>query len=308
MARRRKGNIVNGILVIDKPLGFSSNGILQHVKRAYYAQKAGHTGALDPEASGVLPLCFGAATKFSSYLLDADKAYDCTITLGEIRVTGDAESDIAKEVDASHLTEDAILAVLETFKGPITQVPPMYSALKQNGKPLYELARQGIEVERKARDITIRELRLNSFRPGIKAEIDISVLCTKGTYIRSLAEDIGDSLSVGGCVKVLRRTASGPFTLAQAVSIEEIDTLVEQRDFEFLKAKLLAVDAPLQHFPEVVLDDDLSFYIKRGNAVQVANAPLDGLVRLRCETNGFLGLGEILDDGRVTPRRLVEAF
>lgn len=305
MARRRKGRIVNGILVLDKPLEVSSNGALQRVKRGLNAQKAGHTGALDPLASGVLPLCFGEATKFSSYLLDADKTYDCTVTLGETRNTGDHEGHIMDEVDCSDLTQAQVEEALAEFLGPIEQVPPMYSALKKNGVALYELARQGIDVEREARKVHIHELTLNAFRPGAKTEIDISVKCSKGTYIRSLAEDIGSRLDVGGCVKVLRRTASGPFTLAQAVSIEEIDALVEQRDFEALNAKLLAVDTPLLHFPEVVLDDTISFYVKRGNPVQVSGAPSEGKVRLRCETAGFIGIGEILDDGRIAPRRLV---
>lgn len=307
MARRRKGRPVNGVLVLDKPLHVSSNGALQHIKRALNAQKAGHTGALDPLASGVLPICFGEATKFSSYLLDADKCYDCTVVLGETRNTGDGEGEIISEVDASDLSESQVLSALAAFRGEIEQVPPMHSALKKDGKPLYELAREGVEIEREARRVVIHNLELNAFRAGIKAEIDISVRCSKGTYIRSLAEDIGTVLNVGGCVKVLRRTQSGPYSLAQAVSVEEIDTLVEQRDFETLNAKLLAVETPLLHFPEVVLDPDTSFYVKRGNPVQVSDSPLDGKVRLRCENDGFLGIGEILDDGRIAPRRLVQA-
>lgn len=307
MARRKRGRPVNGVLVVDKPLHLSSNGILQHIKRAFNAQKAGHTGALDPLASGVLPICFGEATKFSSYLLDADKTYFCTVVLGETRSTGDGEGEIVSEVDASALNEAEIQQALQGLTGEIRQVPPMHSALKKDGRPLYELAREGIEVERPPRAITIYRLSLDAYRPGKKAEIDITVSCSKGTYIRTLAEDIGNVLNVGGCVKLLRRTVSGPYTLAQAASVEDIDALVEQRDFDSLNAKLLPVETPILHFPEVILDEDTSFYVKRGNPVQVASAPVDGRVRLRCEAAGFFGIGEILDDGRVAPKRLIQA-
>ncbi len=307
MARRRKGRIVNGIIVLDKPSGLTSNAALQKVKRAFFAQKAGHTGALDPLATGVLPLCLGEGTKFSQYLLDADKSYDCTIMLGQITNTLDTEGDVVVESDASSISMADVAAAIKPFLGDIKQIPPMFSALKRNGKPLYELARAGIEIERDARPVHIYELVVKNFRPGIKAEIDISVTCSKGTYIRVLAQDIGHILGVGGCVKVLRRTKSGPFGLEQMISLDEIESLGEAGEFEALNEKLLPIDIPILHLPIVDLDADSSFYIKRGNPVQVPKAPLNGLVRLMVDSKEFIGVGEILDDGRVAPRRLVQA-
>ena len=198
MGRRRKGRAVSGILVLDKPLERSSNSAMIVARAIYKAAKAGHTGALDPLASGVLPICFGEATKFSQYLLDADKVYRTTVIVGERRSTGDAEGEIIAEADASALTREAVEAVLSQFRGDILQVPPMHSALKRDGKPLYELARRGLEVEREARPVTISRLELESFVPGERAEVSLLVHCSKGTYIRSLAEEIGEALGLGG--------------------------------------------------------------------------------------------------------------
>ena len=225
MGRRRKGRAVSGILVLDKPLERSSNSAMIVARAIYKAAKAGHTGALDPPASGVLPICFGEATKFSQYLLDADKVYRTTVIVGERRSTGDAEGEIIAEADASAMTREAVEAVLSQFRGDILQVPPMHSALKRDGKPLYELARRGLEVEREARPVTISRLELESFVPGERAEVSLLVHCSKGTYIRSLAEDIGEALGLGGYVAALRRLQAGPFDESQALSFEQLQPL-----------------------------------------------------------------------------------
>jgi tRNA pseudouridine55 synthase len=307
---KRRGRPITGILVLDKPLGLSSNAALQTVKRIFFAAKAGHTGSLDPAATGVLPLCFGEATKFSQYLLDADKAYTCTAVFGAATTTGDAEGEIIAETDASQLTEVDVLAVLPAFRGAIKQVPSMFSALKKDGKPLYELARQGIEVEREARDITIFELRLDAFRPASKnesgrAEADLYVQCSKGTYIRSLAEDIGKALGVGGHIRALRRVKAGPFDLQHAVTLEQLEELRQREAFAELDELLLPIGNAMQHIPSMVLGDTTAHYFKQGQPVLVPKAPTSGLVAVSQEGGVFLGVGEILDDGKLAPRRLV---
>lgn len=305
MARRRRGRPVDGILILDKAQGDSSNFALQQAKRLYAAAKAGHTGSLDPLATGVLPLCFGEATKFSQYLLDADKAYDSTFVLGESTETGDAEGEVRTHVDASGLTLEGVAQVLSAFEGEIEQVPSMFSAIKHNGQPLYKLARQGIEVERKARRVVIKSLKINDFRPGKRAELDISMACTKGTYVRSVAEDLGEALGVGAHVSVLRRTAAGPFTLDQSVSFTTLEALKQHDELAKMDALLLPADAALEGLPLVHLSESSGFYIRQGQPVMVPNAPCDGIVRVALETGEFLGVGEILDDGRVAPRRLI---
>ena len=226
MSRRRKGRDVNGILVIDKPAGVTSNGILQQVKRLFGAAKAGHTGALDPLATGVLPLCFGEATKFSQMMLDSDKAYIATARLGIRTETGDSEGAVVAEKPVPDgLTADLLEPVLDGFRGDIQQVPSMYSALKHKGRPLYEYAREGIEVERPARPVTIYELTLLDIREN---ELDIAVSCTKGTYIRSLVEDIGEALGCGAHVTALRRTMASGFTLANAHAVSDLEAMRER--------------------------------------------------------------------------------
>ncbi len=305
MARRRKGRPVNGILVLDKPLGESSNRSLQVAKRLYAAAKAGHTGALDPLATGVLPLCFGEATKFSQYLLDADKRYDSTFTLGRTTDTADAEGDTVAVGDASAVTTEDVLQVLAKFRGEQRQVPPMYSAIKQNGQPLYKLARQGVEVERKARTVVIHDLALKDFRPGEQAEVDVSIACSKGTYVRTLAEDIGKALGCGAHVSALRRTASGPFTLADSVAISTLETLKEKEQLAAMDQLLMPADAALGDMPLVTLSESGGFYLRQGQPVLVPNAPCSGMVRVALPDGEFLGVAEILDDGRVAPRRLI---
>jgi tRNA pseudouridine55 synthase len=305
MARRRHGRTVDGILVLDKPIGVSSNQALQSAKRLYSAAKAGHTGSLDPLATGVLPLCFGEATKFSQYLLDADKAYESTFVLGTVTDTGDAEGRVLEENDAGGYTEDEVVAALKAFEGEIEQIPSMFSAIKQNGQPLYKLARQGVEVERKPRRIVINLLQLCAFRGGKKPEVDIYLECSKGTYVRSLAEDLGRALGCGAFVSALRRTRAGPFGIEDGVSLGMLDALKSNGDLAGLDSLLLPADAALGVLPLVRLSESGGFYMRQGQAVMVPNAPRGGIVRIALETGEFLGVGEILDDGRVAPRRLI---
>lgn len=308
MGRRRKGRAVSGILVLDKPLERSSNSAMIVARAIYKAAKAGHTGALDPLASGVLPICFGEATKFSQYLLDADKVYRTTVVLGEQRSTGDAEGEVVAILDASFLSEADVEAVLPDFRGEILQVPPMHSALKKDGKPLYELARKGVEVEREARPVTISRLELEGFRPGARAEVDLLVHCSKGTYIRSLAEDIGAALAVGGYVSALRRVQAGPFDESQALDFETLQPLRDREAFDELDALLLPLDTALSHIPAARLGEVAAGFLRNGQAVFVPQLPSGELFRLYETTPSgpvFMGLGELLADGRITPRRLL---
>ena len=305
MGRRRRGRPVDGILVLDKPSGCSSNQALQRAKWLYFAAKAGHTGSLDPLATGVLPVCFGEATKFSQYLLDADKAYQSTFVLGVATTTGDAEGERLEVFDASGVTEAQVQEALEAFRGEIEQVPSMYSAIKQDGTPLYKLAREGKEVERKSRRVFVRQLELRGFRAGERAELDIVLECSKGTYVRSIAEDLGKALGCGAHVSALRRTRVGPFRIEDSVSLTALETLKERGELASMDALLLPTDSALDGLPVVCVSESSGFYIRQGQPVQVPNAPCNGMVRVALETGEFLGVGEILDDGRVAPRRLI---
>ncbi len=303
MARRRKrGRPVNGIILLDKPQGLTSNKALQRVKAIFFAQKAGHTGSLDPLATGMLPICFGEATKVSNYLLDANKRYRFTCQLGVVTTTGDAEGEVIERHDVAELDEQAIETVLAQFRGTIEQVPPMYSALKHNGERLYDLARQGIEVDRKSRTVQIHELKLIDFHD---TEIELEAYCSKGTYIRTLCEDIGKKIGCGAHVSKLRRLAVGPFQDAGSmVTLEQLETMLEQ-DREQLNDLLMPIDSALMHWPDVRLNADLSYYLLQGQAVQVPQAPTQGWVRLyNADRDTFLGVGQISDDGKVAPKRL----
>ena len=305
MARQRRGRPLDGILVLDKPAGVSSNRALQMVKRLYGAAKAGHTGSLDPLATGVLPLCFGEATKFSQFLLDADKAYESTFVLGVATATGDAEGEVLETLDAAAVTAADVAAALASFRGEIEQVPSMYSALKHHGQPLYKLARRGEEVERKARRVVIRQLELRAFRGGALPEVDVYLECSKGTYVRSIAEDLGRMLACGAHVSKLRRTRAGAFGIGDSVTIATLEALQAGERSADMDALLLPADAALDGLPLVRLSASGGFYIRQGQPVLVPNAPGDGMVRVALETGEFLGIGEILDDGRVAPRRLI---
>ena len=305
MARRRKGRSVNGLLVLDKPSGLSSNAALQHTKRLFGAAKAGHTGSLDPLATGVLPLCFGEATKFSQFLLDADKGYLSTFILGVGTDTADADGEIVAEASADHVTEESLLAAMAPLTGTIEQVPPMYSALKVDGQPLYKRARAGEQVQRASRSVTIREFTLRAFIPGPRAEVKVQVLCSKGTYIRTLAEDLGAALGVPSHVSVLRRCQSGPFALDQCVRPEQLTTAREQGSDRDLDPFLLPIEACLPHLPRLVISEAATFYIRQGQPVVVPNAPQSGMVRVADAEGQFLGVGELRDDGKLAPKRLL---
>jgi len=305
VARRRRGRPVDGILVLDKPAGLSSNQALQAAKRLYFAAKAGHTGSLDPLATGVLPLCFGEATKFSQFLLEADKAYESTVVLGIATDSGDSDGKVVERADAGHLRAGDVEQALEQFRGEIEQVPSMYSAIKHGGQPLYKLARQGQEVERQARRVNIARLELRDFRGGEQPEADLYLECSKGTYVRSLAEDLGRALGCGAHVGALRRTRAGPFGLDDCVTLGALEALKADRKLAEMDALLRPADTALGTLPLVRLTESGGFYLRQGQPVLVPNAPCNGMVRVALENGEFLGVGEILDDGRVAPRRLI---
>ncbi|PKF70176.1 tRNA pseudouridine(55) synthase TruB [Pseudomonas fluvialis] len=294
---------VNGVLVLDKPRGMSSNQALQKVRWLLNAEKAGHTGSLDPLATGVLPLCFGEATKFSQYLLDADKGYETLAQLGVTTTTGDAEGEVLERRPVA-LTAEQIEAALQGFRGPIQQIPPMYSALKKDGQPLYKLARAGEVVEREARSVTIARLELLAWQGE---QLRLAVDCSKGTYIRTLVEDLGQQLGCGAHVAELRRTQAGPFSLAQAVSLEALEAAHAESGSEALDAFLLPVDSGLQHWPLVELSAHSAYYWLHGQPVRAPGAPAFGLLRVVDEQGRFIGIGEVSDDGRLAPRRLIRS-
>ena len=307
LARKRRGRPIDGILVLDKPAGMSSNGALQQVKRLYFAAKAGHTGSLDPMATGVLPICFGEATKFSQYLLDADKVYLSGFQLGVTTTTGDAEGEELVRRDASGVSRQQVLDALAGFRGVIEQLPPMYSAIKHQGQPLYKLARQGLEVVRKPRQVTIHQLALEDFQPSVSGPLlTVRVHCSKGTYIRTLAEDIGELLGCGAHVASLRRLQAGPFSLDTAVSIAELEALKDDQRVADMDKRLLPADAALGHLPAVRVSGATRHYLLQGQPVLIPHAPSGGMVRLVDDNEVFLGVGEVLDDGRIGPRRLVQ--
>lgn len=303
--KRNKGRNVSGVLLLDKPQGSSSNHVLQKVKRLFGAAKAGHTGSLDPLATGMLPICFGEATKISAFLLDSDKRYHLTCQLGVSTATGDAEGEVTEALDASFITEQDIKTVLPEFIGEIEQIPPMYSALKHNGERLYKLARQGIEVERKARKITIYDIEYISLVKDAQQQVflELEVSCSKGTYVRTLVEDIAKKLHSGAHITALRRLSVGPYS-AEMITVEQLMTLAEQGN-EALDACLQPIDSGVAHWPDVHLGADAAFYVKQGQAVMVPHAPTQGWVRIYDQEH-FLGLGEIQDDGMVAPRRMIK--
>ncbi len=305
MGRRHKaGRGVTGILLLDKPLGLTSNDALQRVKRAYQAAKAGHTGSLDPLATGLLPCCLGEATKFSAFLLDADKRYRVRVRLGVTTTTADAEGEVTATLPVEGIDESAIRGALRGFVGTIDQLPPMHSAVKHQGQRLYKLARQGLEVERTPRQVQIFALELLAVE---LPEIEIDVHCSKGTYVRTLAEDIGRVLGCGGHVSGLRRTAVGPYLESSMpfVGLDWVESHAAEGDLQSLDVALLPLDSALGHWPSVRLSADAAFYLQQGQAVLIPRAPTEGLVRLYDPSNRFVGVGSILEDGRVQPKRLI---
>ena len=301
MKRTSNRRDIHGIILLDKPTGLSSNAALQEVKRVFQARKAGHTGSLDPLASGLLPICLGEATKVSAFLLDADKRYRVTCRLGVRTATGDAEGEVLEERPVTGIDQACVAALLPRFTGPIEQIPPMYSALKHQGQRLYRLARQGVEVERQPRSVIIHELRLCELQG---ADLVLDVHCSKGTYVRTLAEDIGAALGCGAHVSALRRNGLGPYGEEQMITLERLKELAAQSR-EALDAALLPIESALTHWPEVSLSTDAAYYLNQGQPVLVPHAPSQGWVRLYSGERRFIGMGEILDDGRVAPRRLM---
>ncbi|WP_046023731.1 tRNA pseudouridine(55) synthase TruB [Acinetobacter baumannii] len=287
---------ISGVFLLNKPLGLSSNAALQKVRWLYRAQKAGHTGALDPLATGLLPICLGEATKFSHYLLDSTKRYQTTVRLGQTTTTGDVEGDILQERPIPVLSKELIEQTLEKFRGDIQQVPPMYSALKKEGKPLYELARKGIEIEREARTVTIYALELIEFTEN---SITLDVTCSKGTYIRVLGEDIGEALGCGGHLTMLHRIQTGHFELIPSYTIEYLESLTEEQR----EALLLPVYAPIDHFLKIQVPEGREKYFCNGlesNIDHSAEAEVLVFSGERC-----LGLAEITDKKRLVPKRIL---
>lgn len=306
MARKRRGRPVNGILVLDKPAGVSSNQALQEVKRLFFASKAGHTGSLDPLATGVLPLCFGEATKFSQFLLESDKTYISTFIFGAESTTGDADGELTVVADSAHLDASALAVAVRNLEGEQAQMPPMYSALKHKGERLYELARKGQVVEREPRMIRIERAELldcSLVDGATHAELLLTV--SKGTYVRSIAEDLGREMGVGAYVGTLRRTQAGPYLESDMIGIETLRELKQGEQFAAMDALLKPIDSALEHLLSVELDASSAFYLQRGQPVRINGAPHEGLVRLKYESGGFVGVGEVVDDGRIAPRRLV---
>ena len=305
MARRRKGRQVDGLLVLDKPSGMSSNAALQQAKRLFGAAKAGHTGSLDPLATGVLPLCFGEATKFSQFLLDADKGYESTFVLGEGTDTADADGAVIAQASAAHLSEDQVTRAMETLTGAIEQVPPMYSALKVDGQPLYKRARAGEQVERAARPVDIYRFELLSCEFSEQVRLTVRVQCSKGTYIRTLAEDLGAALGVPAHVATLRRCQSGPFVLNDCVTPEQLTAVKASGTDTDLDALLQPIESCIEHLPRLTLSEAATFYIRQGQPVLVPNGPQSGMVRIADAGGLFLGVGDMRDDGKLAPRRLL---
>ena len=312
MAKRRKGRAINGILLLDKPYEMSSNHALQKVKRLYFAQKAGHTGALDPLATGMLPVCLGEGTKFSQFLLDTDKTYIVTAKLGVRTTTSDADGEIVAEktVEVSQAQLDT---ALNSFRGTTKQIPSMYSALKYQGQPLYKYARDGIEVPRESRDITVYNLQQLRFEHD---EVDLEIHVSKGTYIRTIVDDLGELLGCGAHVAQLRRVSVGSYPRGKMVTLEHVEALLEQATAQdiapsvLLDPLLVPMNTAVEGMPSVYVDDMSANFLRHGNPVQAANAPLNGFVQVYVEQDEneeteFIGVGQINDDGLVAPKRIV---
>jgi len=313
MAKRRKGRAINGVLLLDKPHGLSSNHALQTVKRIYFAQKAGHTGALDPLATGMLPICLGEGTKFSQYLLDTDKTYQVMAKLGIRTTTSDAGGEVVSEKEVN-VSDEQLAQALDTFRGTTKQVPSMYSALKHQGQPLYKYAREGIEVPREARDITVFNLELLRFEHD---EVELNIHVSKGTYIRTIIDDLGELLGCGAHVADLRRSAVGSYPVDKMVTLPQLEALLEQANeegitpSELLDPLLLPMQSAVEGMPAVYVDDMSANFLRHGNPVQAYKAPAEGCMQVYIgedendENAEFIGVGFINDDGQVAPKRIV---
>jgi len=316
MPRKRKGRLVNGVLLVDKPQGMSSNDVVQHVKRTFKAAKAGHTGALDPLATGLLPICLGEATKFSQFLLDADKTYFVTAKLGQRTNTSDADGEIVEEHTVT-VNETDIKSVLEQFVGKLQQVPSMFSALKYEGKPLYYYARKGIDIQRDAREITVHSI---DWRGLVGDELSLLVACSKGTYIRTLIDDLGQVLGCGAHVKVLRRTQVGHYDASKMLSFDDLADIapanlpksydvdgLDLQVFRDLDASLLPMDTPIQSLPRLEIETSQKSLYRLGQSLAYAgHLALDDTVRLyESGTNEFLGLAVVNAEQKLQPKRVV---
>ncbi len=303
MGKRTRGRNIDGIVILDKAIGISSNRALQEVKRLYDANKAGHTGSLDPLATGVLPLCLGEATKVSQFLLDSDKKYRTRLKLGVRTDSGDSDGIVIESCTDFHVTKKQIEEALKQFLGEIEQIPPMHSALKVNGVPLYKMARKGQTIDREARKITVYAIELTDFEGD---ELELEIACSKGTYIRTIADDLGQALGCGAHIVALRRTQAGAFTEADCVTADSLRAECETHGVARIDQHLIPMDRAIADLPEVILPSITASFIKNGQAVLVRHLPEQGLVRLY-EEEQFIGIGCIDDDGKVAPRRLIVA-
>jgi tRNA pseudouridine55 synthase len=293
---------INGILLLDKPTNMTSNGALQRVKRLFAAKKAGHTGSLDPIATGMLPLCFGEATKFSQYLLDSDKTYYVTAKLGVTTTTGDSEGSVVATTPVINVTQQRVTDVMQRFLGDTQQIPPMFSAIKHEGKPLYELARKGIEIERKPRRIHVFSLTLDALEAD---QMTFTVHCSKGTYVRTLVEDMAREFGCGAHVIALRRVYVSPYQHVSMVTLAELEKMVETNGLQQLSNCLLPVESSVEAYPAITLSTSSAFYMRTGQPVRASFPSGATLVRLLAEDGRFIGMGEVMTDGRVKPHRLV---
>jgi tRNA pseudouridine55 synthase len=295
---KRQKRDISGVVLLDKPLGLSSNQAMQRVKHLYQAEKAGHTGSLDPLATGLLPICLGEATKFANFLLDADKSYLATVKLGITTTSADAEGEIIAQKPVN-VTLQQVESVLHQFIGDIEQTPPIYSALKVDGKPLYAYARAGQEVEIKSRYVSIHQIHLEHFEAD---ELVFTVTCSKGTYIRTLAQDIGAKLGCGANLKGLRRLTSGTFDLKDALPLEVLSEL----SLEELDAKLLPIDIKIQHLPKLTLNAEQTDIIQHGQAIKPNQEIIfNEFIRLYDMSGEFIGLAQKQADGKLHPKRLL---
>ena len=299
--RRNRGRSINGIVILDKATGLSSNAALQQVKKLYEANKAGHTGSLDPLATGVLPLCLGEATKVSQFLLNSDKRYRTKIKLGVRTDSGDKTGKVIQSIADFSVSEAGIEKELDAFRGEIEQLPPMHSALKVDGVPLYKMARKGIEIRREKRKVTIYEINLLNI---VEDVIELDITCSKGTYIRTIADDLGQALGCGANIIELRRTEAGVFREEDCKDLEALSELKVQGGLEVIDEQLIPMDQAIAELPEVNLPSVTASHLKNGQAVIVRHLPEEGLVRLY-EEEQFIGIGCIDDDGKVAPRRLI---
>ena len=298
--RNKKGRDINGVVLLDKSVGNTSNHALQRVKRLFDAKKAGHTGSLDPLASGLLLICFGQATKVAQYLLDGDKRYFVVAKLGQISSTGDIEGDIVCFGSTNNIDKASIRAILTQFVGEIDQIPPMYSALKRNGTPLYKLARKGIEVERESRAVTIHKINMLGYTEEM---LSLDVCCSKGTYIRTLVEDIGKALGCGGHVIELRRTGFAHFDIVESKNYEQLLEL-KKESIESLDSVLLGAHDILPGIESVYLDAKQTTDIKLGRKVQYGSFDKINKVKLFDNNQNFIGIGQTSLLGEILPRRL----